>query len=568
MPWLDDSELRVGLGCMRLPDDDRGEELALATIAAALEAGVTVFDTARAYGDNERLLARALARLARRASSRRAAWRARTARWIPDGRAKAIRADCEASLEALDGLPIDLYLIHTPDPRTPWRTSVRALARLVDEGLVRRVGVATSTGRSSTRRSSTRRSPRCRWRSARSTRRAARRRRRALHRAGRRGDRAFAARRAAARRRGSRARAARAGRRRARRDPGSGRARVAALAVAGLVAIPGARRPETARSAADAAALMLDAGERELARRGARPRGRARQARTREVVLVMGIPGAGKSRVAAGYVARGYERLNRDERGGTLRGLADALDELLVGRLAARRPRQHVPHARRAELRRRRRAAARRGDALRLARHAARAGAGQPRRAAARAPRLAAGARGAARARAHRAGHADADVADADAARARAAVARRGLRPRRARAVRARTRSSGRAGVLVGAAVLRQNGWRRRSREATGGAAPRLRLAPGRRGVRARRPRRRARSRGVGPGRGGALPASRRSADVLVPAAAPGPRARVRAAPRRRPARSIVVGASAAHRTLAATLGARFVEMGSRPDGA
>ena len=63
-------------------------------------------------------------------------------RWIPDGRAKAIRADCEASLAALDGLEIDLYLIHAPDPRTPWKTSVRALARLVDEGLVRRVGVA------------------------------------------------------------------------------------------------------------------------------------------------------------------------------------------------------------------------------------------------------------------------------------------------------------------------------------------------------------------------------------------------------------------------------------------
>ena len=62
--------------------------------------------------------------------------------WVPDGRAKAIRADCEASLEALDGLPIDLYLLHAPDPRTPWATSVRALARLVDEGLVRHVGVA------------------------------------------------------------------------------------------------------------------------------------------------------------------------------------------------------------------------------------------------------------------------------------------------------------------------------------------------------------------------------------------------------------------------------------------
>ena len=62
--------------------------------------------------------------------------------WVPDGRAKSIRADCEASLVALDGLPIDLYLVHAPDPRTPWRTTLRALARLVDEGLVRRVGVA------------------------------------------------------------------------------------------------------------------------------------------------------------------------------------------------------------------------------------------------------------------------------------------------------------------------------------------------------------------------------------------------------------------------------------------
>ena len=62
--------------------------------------------------------------------------------WVPDGRAKAIRADCEASLEALDGLPIDLYLLHAPDPRTPWRTSVRALTRLLEDGLVSHVGLA------------------------------------------------------------------------------------------------------------------------------------------------------------------------------------------------------------------------------------------------------------------------------------------------------------------------------------------------------------------------------------------------------------------------------------------
>ena len=41
-------------------DEDRDEEQALETIAAAAEAGITVFDTARAYGDNERLLARGL----------------------------------------------------------------------------------------------------------------------------------------------------------------------------------------------------------------------------------------------------------------------------------------------------------------------------------------------------------------------------------------------------------------------------------------------------------------------------------------------------------------------------
>ena len=43
----------------------------------------------------------------------------------------------------------------------------------------------------------------------------------------------------------------------------------------------------------------------------------------------MGIPGAGKSRLAADYVSRGFARLNRDERGGTLRGIAAALDETL-----------------------------------------------------------------------------------------------------------------------------------------------------------------------------------------------------------------------------------------------
>ncbi len=45
--------------------------------------------------------------------------------------------------------------------------------------------------------------------------------------------------------------------------------------------------------------------------------------------MIMGIPGAGKTRLARDYAARGYERLNRDERGGSLRDVAQALDERL-----------------------------------------------------------------------------------------------------------------------------------------------------------------------------------------------------------------------------------------------
>jgi len=104
-----------------------------------------------------------------------------------------------------------------------------------------------------------------------------------------------------------------------------------------VVAIPGARRPETARSAASAATLDLDRGERVALRRAFGAPRAARIERPRplddaEVVVVMGIPGAGKSRIADEYVARGYVRLNRDERGGSLRKLAEALEhELAAG---------------------------------------------------------------------------------------------------------------------------------------------------------------------------------------------------------------------------------------------
>jgi aryl-alcohol dehydrogenase-like predicted oxidoreductase/predicted kinase len=343
--WLAPSELRIGLGCMRLSTDpDRDSERAAATISAAVAAGITVFDTARAYGHgaselghNERLLAAALRRSGAADTTRVVTKGGMTrpgGEWVPDGRAKAIHADCEASLAALDGLAIDTYLLHAPDPRTPWATSVRALARLHAEGLVRRVGlsninrhqldealalapisavqVALSVADDGPLRGGV--VERCAelgialiaYSPLGGVRRAP----------------------ALARRPGLAEVAARH------------HAEPAEVALAWLlslsptlVAIPGARRPETARSAAGAAALTLSRSDRALL--GPAPRARSAPARPHanpdaDVVMVMGIPGAGKTRLAREYVSRGYERLNRDERGGSLHQIADALDERLA----------------------------------------------------------------------------------------------------------------------------------------------------------------------------------------------------------------------------------------------
>jgi aryl-alcohol dehydrogenase-like predicted oxidoreductase/predicted kinase len=331
---------------MRLStDEERDEERAFLTIAAAVDAGVTVFDTARAYGHgeaelghNERLLAGALRRCG-------AAERARIVTkggmtraggaWVPDGRAKAIRADCEASLEALGGLPIDLYLLHAPDPRTPWRTSVRALARLADEALVRRVGVANvnrpqldeALELAPVSAVQVALSP---WDDGAI-------RGGVLDRCAELGLALIAHSPL-----GGPGRARRVARHEALNEVADARgatpAEVALAWLLGLspvvVPIPGARRPQTARSAAGAARLELAAHDREVLACAFGLRRTSAPARTddAEVVLVMGIPGAGKSRVAEEYVPRGYVRLNRDERGGSLRELAQALeDELASG---------------------------------------------------------------------------------------------------------------------------------------------------------------------------------------------------------------------------------------------
>jgi aryl-alcohol dehydrogenase-like predicted oxidoreductase len=332
---------------MRLSTDaSRDEQRGLDTIAAAAAAGVIVFDTARAYGrdeaelgHNERLLARALRRCGAERNARivtKGGMARPGGAWVPDGRAKAILGDCQASLAVLDGLEIDLYLIHAPDPRRPWRTALRALTRLVDEGLVKRVGV------SNVNRGQLDEALELAPISAVQVRLSVF------------DDRAL--------RGGVVERCAELGVAVMAHSPLGGPRRVkdvarqellAAVAEArditpaevalawlldldpAVVAIPGARRPETARSAAFAATLELDERERTTLGNAfgslrQAPVERARSLGDGEVVLVMGIPGAGKSRVAEDYVARGYVRLNRDERGGSLRRLADALDAELA----------------------------------------------------------------------------------------------------------------------------------------------------------------------------------------------------------------------------------------------
>jgi aryl-alcohol dehydrogenase-like predicted oxidoreductase/adenylate kinase family enzyme len=327
--WLAASELRIGLGCMRLPIDGN---VALETIVAAAEAGVTVFDTARAYGENERLVASALRSCGAESSARivsKGGMRREGGAWIPDGRAKTIRADCEASLDAVDGLPIDLYLIHAPDPRTPWKTAVRALARLVEEGLVRHVGVCNVNRRQLDEALEL--APLAAVQVALSVFDDTAVRGGVLERCEDTGVAVIAHSPL-----GGARRSGRLERRPELAEIAEARGATAAeVALAWLldlspavVPIPGARRPETARSAARAAGIELRQRERAVL---ARPKPVRRRPRAdAEVVLVMGIPGAGKTRIAENYVGDGYLRLNRDERGGTLRELADALDEELA----------------------------------------------------------------------------------------------------------------------------------------------------------------------------------------------------------------------------------------------
>ncbi|MEM9598304.1 MAG: aldo/keto reductase, partial [Acidobacteriota bacterium] len=143
----------VGLGAMRLSTRGRPDgAVAIAVLHAAWDAGVTLVDTADSYcldadeaGHNERLIRKALDAWGgdrdRVSIATKAGLIRPGGRWLPDGRPEHLRASCEASLRNLGVEALDLFQLHTPDRRVPFADSVGELARLAEEGKVRAVGL-------------------------------------------------------------------------------------------------------------------------------------------------------------------------------------------------------------------------------------------------------------------------------------------------------------------------------------------------------------------------------------------------------------------------------------------
>ena len=136
----------IGLGCMSLTGsygpNDLGESDA--TLERALELGVTLFDTANAYGlgENERLLGSVLgARRSEIVISTKFGFRVDDGKPRIDGNPDQVADRCNESLERLGTDYIDLYYLHRPDPNVPIEDTVGAMARLVEAGKVRSIGL-------------------------------------------------------------------------------------------------------------------------------------------------------------------------------------------------------------------------------------------------------------------------------------------------------------------------------------------------------------------------------------------------------------------------------------------
>ncbi|MGV9307062.1 aldo/keto reductase [Nonomuraea sp. NPDC004354] len=140
----------VGMGAMPLSVEGRpDEERAIATVHAALDAGVTLFDTADSYhwhageaGHNERLLARATRGRDVLIATKGGRGRPGDGSWTVNGDPRHLKRACEASLHRLGVEAIGLYQLHKPDPRVPFAESVGALRDLLDAGKIRAAGLS------------------------------------------------------------------------------------------------------------------------------------------------------------------------------------------------------------------------------------------------------------------------------------------------------------------------------------------------------------------------------------------------------------------------------------------
>jgi aryl-alcohol dehydrogenase-like predicted oxidoreductase len=145
----------IGLGGMPMSIEGRpNRERSIATIHAALEVGVSLFDTAEAYslspgetGHNELLMAEAIAGYGGDTSDVLIATKGGITRpgdgsWVYDGSPEHLRKACDDSLKRLGVDAIGLYFFHRPDPKVPYAESIGAMRELLDDGKIRFAGVS------------------------------------------------------------------------------------------------------------------------------------------------------------------------------------------------------------------------------------------------------------------------------------------------------------------------------------------------------------------------------------------------------------------------------------------
>ncbi len=148
----------IGLGGMPMSIEGRPDsERSIATIHAALDAGVTLIDTADAYhihadevGHNETLIAQALTGWSGDTSGVIVATKGGHLRpgdgsWTVSGDPKYLKQAAEASLRRLGVDAIGLYQYHRPDPSVPYADSVGAISDLLDEGKIRMAGISNAS---------------------------------------------------------------------------------------------------------------------------------------------------------------------------------------------------------------------------------------------------------------------------------------------------------------------------------------------------------------------------------------------------------------------------------------